>query len=193
MAEAKQNVEIVPPFAIEADHPRMCDVILQSIVGLRLRSRIRPTTTTVQGQVRTHTMGGHSLPDVPGMRLFVNPAKLEYAIVDPFNDDPEAQAKVKQYMRLTRGFRSTSPIKGRDTVKTTVDKNRMKTLCREVIRLLDEGAVKMVEGPAPVPEDVDDLPGKFLLNPGLRTQSTQPTYEEDYDEWCDRMSRSGAV
>jgi len=191
-AEGKQrSAAAVPAFGVEADHPQFCDLLIQSIPGCRLRSRIRPTTTTVQGQVRAPQMHGHAPPETPGMQLHVNPAELSYVILDPLNDDEEAKARIKRFLHLTTGARQDTNLQGAKTVKGKLDQHRMKTLCREICWLLDDKSVKMVKGAAPDKEDVDDLPGEYLLNPGMQTQTTQPMFEKDYGDWVDRLTRSG--
>jgi hypothetical protein len=187
----QKQATVVPAFGIEADHPQMCDLLIQSIPGCRLRSRIRPTTTTVQGQVRTPQTHGHSPPEVPGMQLHVNPAELSYVILDPLNNDEDAKARIKRYLHLTTGARQDTNLRGVETRKGTLDVHRIKTLVREVIWLLKENSVRMVKGAAPEMDDADEMPGKYLLNPGLRTQTTQPTFEEDYDGWVDQLTRAG--
>lgn len=189
--KGKVKTVIVPPFGFEVDHPRMCDILLQSIPGCRLRSKIKQVTVTIDGVVRTPQTAGHSPPSVPGMQLHVNPAELSYVVFDPLNEDEDAKDRIKRYLRLTSGRRIDSNLRGAETIKGTLDVHRMKTLCREVCCLLDEGAIRIIKGAAPDRADVDELPGKYLLNPGLRTQTTQPTYEEDYEEWVDRLTRSG--
>jgi len=190
-ADRPKTAVIVPPFGVEADHPQLCDLLIQSIPGCRLRSRIRPTTVTVQGQVRTPQTHGHSPPEAPGMQLHINPADLSYVILDPLDTDEEAKARIKRYLHLTTGARQDANLRGAKTVKGTLDQHRMKTLCREICWLLADGSIKVVKGAAPDQDDVDELPGKYLLNPGLQTQTTQPMYEDDYPEWVDRLTRSG--
>jgi hypothetical protein len=67
----------------------------------------------------------------------------------------------------------------------------MKTLCREIVWLLKEKHVKMVSGPEISLEDVDELPGKFLLNPGSRVPNTQPHFEEDVPEYINNLRKTG--
>ena len=189
--ERTKSASAVSPFGVEVDHPQMCDLLIQSIPGCRLRSRCKPTTVTVQGQVRTPQSQGHSPPEAPGMQLHVNPADLSYVILDPLNTDEDAKARIKRFMHLTTGARQDTNLRGATTIKGTLDANRMKTLCREICWLLAANEVKVVKGAAPDIEDVDDLPGKYLLNPGLQTATTQPVYEEDYDAWKDQLTRSG--
>lgn len=188
---ALKSPTIVPPFGVEADDPQMSDLLLQSIPGCRLRSRIKPTTITTKGQIRTPTTQGHSPPEAPGMQLHVNPAELSYVVHDPLNDDEDAKARIKCYLQLTTGARQDSQIRGAETIKGKLDKHRMKTLCREIAWLLEAGQVKVVKGAAPDMADVDELPGDYLLNPGLQTMTTQPVFEKDYPEWIDRLTRSG--
>ena len=140
---------VVPAFGVEADHPQLCDLLIQSIPGCRLRSRIRPTTTTVQGQIRTPQSQGHSPPEVPGMQLHVNPAELSYVIVDPLNSDEDAKSRIKRFLHLTTGARQDTNLRGVDTIKGTLDVHRMKSLCREIVWLLADGSVKMVKGAKP--------------------------------------------
>ncbi|MFY9328174.1 MAG: hypothetical protein WAO76_09175, partial [Georgfuchsia sp.] len=189
-AETKpRSAVIVPPFGVEADNPQMCDLLIQSIPGCRLRSRIRPTTTTVDGQVRTPQTHGYSPPEVPGMQLHVNPAELSYVIMDPLNGDEDAKARIKRFLHLTTGARQDANLRGVDTRKGLLDAHRMKTLCREIVWLLGAGDVKVVKGAEPTMDDIDELPGNYLLNPGLRTATTQPTFEKDHEEWINQLTR----
>ena len=125
------------------------------------------------------------------MQIHIDPSKRSYVIIDPLNDDEGAKARIKQFLVATTGMRQNSVLKGADTQKGELDIHRMKTLCREILNLIDEGAVSVIKGATPDREDVDDLPGRYLLNPGLRTQTTQPVYEDQYDDWIERMSKAG--
>lgn len=192
MADVQEKAAtIVPPFGIEIDNAQNCDILLQSIPGCRLRSKIKPATTTIQGQIRTPQSQGHSPPEVPGMQLHVNPADLSYVIFDPLNEDEDAKHRIKRFLHLTTGARQDANLRGVETKKGTLDKHRMKTLCRELCDLIQEGSARVIKGAAPDRDDVDELPGDYLLNPGLRTQTTQPMYEKDYQEWIDNLTRSG--
>lgn len=185
------NVTIIQPFAIEADHPRNCDILIQSIPGCRLRGRLKPVVQTIQGSVSTPLCQGHALPDVPGMQLHINPAKLVYTIADPIEDDDAAKQRVLNFMRLTQGISADYKIRGVTKRTGELDAHRMKTLCREILDLLGEGHVKIVRGVQPSPDDIEDLPGKFLLNPGSRIKNSQPIYEDDFESWVDRLTMQG--
>lgn len=125
------------------------------------------------------------------MQLHVNPADLTYVILDPLDSDEDAKARIKRFLHLTTGARQDTNLRGVATIKGKLDQHRMKTLCREICWLLADSSVKVVKGAAPDREDVDDLPGEYLLNPGMQTSTTQPTFEKDYQDWVDRLTRSG--
>lgn len=191
VAMEKSTATVVQPFGIEVDHPRNCDIVIQCIPGCRMRGRIKPVTQTIQGGVSTPLCQGHALPEVPGMQLHINPAKLTYAIVDPLEGDEAARQRIINFVRLTQGVSADYKIRGVPSQQGELDVHRMKTLCREICDLLAEGHVRVVKGPVPSREDVEDLPGKFLLNPGSRIKTGQPIYEEDYDAWVDRLQMQG--
>jgi hypothetical protein len=192
--EPKQEI-LVAPFGIEIDHPRNDDVMLQSIVGLRLRSAINGSKGVIDanGDLRVpqdQSRALASFPHTPGMQLHINPRDLTYVVVDPLNDNPDMCNRVLRFLK-EHGGTSVKEVKGVPTQKGELDVDRMKTLCREIIWLLTAGEAKICKGAVPKLEDVEDLPGKFLLNPGSRVQNTQPRYEEDWDAWVSNLSRSG--
>lgn len=182
---------IVAPFGVEADHPRNNDLVIQAIPGCRLRGKMKTIVQAVTGEISSPQVAGHSVPELPGMQLHINPADLSYVITDPLNDDPDAMRRLSQFLQATTGTRADQNLRGVPTKKGKLDVHRMKSLCREVCDLLDEGHFKMVKGAQPKRDDVEDLPGHFLLNPGARTQNQQPVFEKDYEEWVDRLTRSG--
>ena len=197
VTEKKKPPIFVAPFVVECDHPRNCDVVLQSIPGCRLRTRMKPTTESVvtrrqenlEPHIRTHVSGESNTapPLLPGMLLSVNPAELTVVITDPLKDDEKAQQRVKRYVQETRGVKVDGSLIVQEERTERLDEDRMKTLCRELICLIVAEEIRVVEGPTPVIDEVDDLPGDYLLNPGT-TDYNQPRYEKDYDSWRRRMS-----
>lgn len=191
----KQGI-IVVPFAVEVDHPRNDDVLLQSIINCRLRSAIdgsRPAIDAKTGDLHVPNDQARALasfPRTPGMQLHVNPAALTYEIIDPLEGNEEMCDRIVKFLKRS-GAPSLERIKGVPKQNGKLDINRMKTLCREIIWLSDERAVKAVKGKIPRIEDVEELPGEFLLNPGSRVPNTQPQFEADWDNWVQQLSRSG--
>lgn len=189
-AKASKEEIAITPFGVEIDHPRNCDLVIQAIPGAKLRSAIKPTVTTVQGTVRTPTASQIAPPSVPGLRLYINPLRGVYRIVDPLVEDEAARERIEKYMKATGG--STQPVKGVPTLEAKLDEHRMKSLLREIADLLDQQHVKVVEGRAPSRAEIDSMPGNYLLNPGSRVFNSQPVFEKDWDEWVDRLTRSGS-
>jgi hypothetical protein len=188
---------ILAPFTIEVDHPRNCDLLLQSIPGCRLRSTIRGDryiTDAKNGEKRIPAdQARHlgQLPTIPGMQLTVNPEEMTYKIVDPLSTDKDFCKKLQKSLGHTQGFKIDGELRGVPDKKGKLDVHRMKNLCREVIWLLEAGDVKVIKGSEPTMDRVDALPGKFLLNPGAQVPNTQPVYEEDYDDWVAQLARAG--
>ena len=190
------SVEVlVAPFTIEIDHPRNDDVLLQSIVGLRMRSAIDGSKGVIDSKTGDYVVPHDqsrslsSFPRTPGMRLAVNPKELSYVVEDPINDDEALTDRIIRFLK-NQG-RRVDKIKGVPTQKGTLDVHRMKTLCREVLWLIQAKEAKMVRGPQPKIEDIEELPGEFLLNPGSRVQNTQPVFEKNWDEWVSNLTRMG--
>jgi len=182
---------VVAPFEIEAKHPRNCDLAIQCVPGLKLRSAVSQTTKTVQGGVRTPTLDNKSPPKLPGMRLFVDPENLIYRVSDPLRDDESLRDSIGRWIKETTGSRSESRPNGVPTKNGELDEHKAKSLCREMYNLLKEGEAVITDGLMPELDDIEDLPGKFLLNPGLRTHTTQPRFEEDWDAWLTQLTKAG--
>jgi len=192
VSETKPKIELIPPFVVEADHPQNCDLMLQCIPGARLRSTIKSTTVDASGKnFRTQTVRNHQLPSVPGMRLAVHPLEGTYLISDPLNDDEDAQQALKAFLVRVNQASKDSVMKGEKEVRGKLDIHQMKSLCREVFNLAEEKVIKVIEGSVPTMQDILDMDGEFLLNPGSRISNTQPRFEIDFQTWVDQLSRSG--
>lgn len=183
----------LPPFGVKADHPRNCDLAIQGIPGCRLRSRITATRTVTinsQGsdkdqQVIPPDQSRHLglLPEIPGMELHVNPEKCTYKIVDPLHGDKKLLRRIQRGLEQDeRQFRGTK-FDGVPPQEGKLDKHRMKTLCRELLDLLDEKHVVMAKGPKPGLQEIDELDGNYLLNPGSKIPNSQPMFEKDMGEY----------
>ena len=201
----KRTAAIVPPFGIEIDHPRNNDTMIKHIPGCRLRSAIKSVVVGIDGKINRVLASpeGVSVPNVSGMQLHVNPAKLLYKIIDPLREDKTKCEEILQFMKAHAGYRKTKSVVGVPDQSGTLDVDEMKSLCREMVQLLEgETAVdiktgkernmphaKIVDGPRPDMDDVDELPGDYLLNASTSDFSqTQPRYEKDVSEWKRRLN-----
>lgn len=186
----------VAPFGVEADTPRNQNVMLQSIPNCVLRGALNASKTARDAQSgeervpRDQARHLGVLPPTPGQQIHVNPQDGTYTIIDPLHGDEEMCEKIRRGLKGD-GRPVPERIDGHKPQKGQLDKHRMKTLCRELINMLESDEVKMVKGPRPKLEDVERLPGDFLLNPGSRVHNTQPTFEKDWDEWVQQLTRSG--
>lgn len=197
MPATAETKTVVAPFAIEADHYRCGDLIIQAIPGCRMRSTIsasKPAKDAKTGEPRIPQDQAKFLgqfPEIPGMQIHVNPAKLTYVIIDPLDDDEDLCEKIRRTLERVSPFRVGSKLKGVPSQKGTLDVHRMKTLVRELIWWIDSNDAKVIKGTKPDMVDVERLPGKFLLNPGSRVHNTQPQFEEDWEHWVSELTKSG--
>jgi len=195
-AIAEEQEVIVEPFVVQADHPRNADLLIQCVPNLRLRSTIKAQRTIVDNQSgeemvpedQNRNMSG--FPTTPGMMLHVYPAELEYMVEDPMYQNTEICDKLKTWMRR-KGRPTSGEIRGVPPQKGKLETHRMKSLCRELLDLIEVGHIRVIKPPMPDLDDVKLLPGKFLLNPGSRVANQQPVFEEDWDSWLAELTRSG--
>ncbi len=187
----------VQPFAIEADNDTNSDIRLQGIPGETLRgaiSAMRSVKDAITGEPRTSrdmVSGLGSLPHVPGQVLSVDPANLKYRITDVLYSDEDQCDRLRAAInsRPDHPQRITGKLKGLAPQSGTLDKHRMKSLCRELLCLIESGEVQLVKGVKPSIEQIDDLPGDYMLNPGATFRNSQPRYERDLEAWIDNLNR----
>jgi len=193
----KQESRTYVKFGIEIDNQNNGNQLIQSVPGLRLRSAIdghRPVKDVKSGEMMVpvdRSRGLATLQRIPGMELHVDPENRTIMIKDPLNNDEQMCKRIYRYMKETSAFSVGDKIEGVPPRTEILDPHRMKTLCREMLWLLESGDAKLVRGKQPTIEEIEELPGKFLLNPGSRIGNTQPVYEDQWDEWVENLSRSG--
>jgi hypothetical protein len=188
----------VASFGIEGSTNRNSDILIQSIPGCRLRGEIRADRAVIDRASGLSVIPANQsmflgqIPPVPGMQLHVSPAKLSYTILDPLSTDLELCEKIKLALQRVSEIRGAGmKIKGVPTLTGKLDTHRFKTLVREMVWLVEANEGKVVKGTLPTMEAIEALPGNFLLNPGIRSFTTQPQFEKDWSEWVERLTRSG--
>lgn len=188
------------PFTIEADHPRNSDLLIQSIPNCRLRSAIASAKGTIVNMqdpdnipVIPKDQSRHlgSLPLIPGMRLSVNPKKKTYTISDPLHEDEKLCKQIERALESDDRPVRMSSVRGVPPMEGTLDEHRMKTLIRELFHIVKTGEARVVKGNLPDIQSIDELQGKFLLNPGSRVHNNQPQFEEDLPDYINNLSRTG--
>jgi hypothetical protein len=189
------QVEIsVLPFTIEADGPRNDDLLIQCIPGCKLRSAISGMKTVIdkdgnESVPTDQAIAMADFPKTPGMQLHVNPGELSYVISDPLRDNEAIRERLQRWIENRTKIRTREKIRGVDTVSGKLDAHRMKSLCREMLQLVESGYARCVKGAVPTMEDIEELPGNFLLNPGSRVFNMQPMFEKDWDEWIATLGK----
>lgn len=191
----------VLPFTVEIDLPRNGHLVIQSIPGrASLRSRFDATKTTAFGgnserkddqvipMTQIANFGTH--PAMPGQRIHVDPEKGEYVISDPMRDNKELLSKFARWLD-TQNVIGNNERNGFPTVKGHLDIDWMKTLCRELYHVIKNKDGRLVEGPSFDLDDVDSLPGDYLLNPGSTIRTSQPKYEKQLESWERQLNQVG--
>lgn len=195
--ESKKAASIAP-FAVEANHPRNCDLLVQGLTGIcdrRLRSRLKGAVavrgTDGKERLKPLSTDGIGPPEIPGMILHVHPAKGEIVVEDPLRDNEKLRAELADYFRQTLGTRQTNPPNGCEERRGQLDRDRMKTLCREILGMVEAGEMEWKKGPRFDQSDVDELPGEYLTNPGSIIKNNQPRYEKNLPAYEQRLNRLG--
>jgi len=199
----KENGMHVAPFGVEMDAGNK-DVMLRSIQGQRVRSRINPTRTIKDSKTGMEMIIADearvlaAYGEIPGQQVHVDPAKMTYVIYDPLTEKKHESTCDRIVAAMTRnGFFNVKKITGVPAQEGNFlhpkDPSRMRTLVRELLWLLDSGEARMVKGPKPDMDDIEAMPGKFILNAGEITPSHQPRYEEDYEAWLSKLTSSGVL
>jgi hypothetical protein len=194
--EKKAKVVSVSPFVVEADNPRNCDLYIQTLGGMRLRSSIKATKEVFDredGEQVTRPAPAKmidGLPrDLPGMRLHIYPAECKWKMVDPLRDNQEVMDKVKRAIQSRTSTRTTGTLRGVPPAEGNLGIDEMKTLLKEMLCLIENQDMRVIKGVAPTKEEVDDMPGRYLLNWSNRGQWNQPRYEDEFEDWKRLLNR----
>jgi len=197
MSESQPIVD-VKPFAIEADHPRNSDLIIQGLERTRLRSAVKPTKMVFSKEEGESVIVPASakiidgLPGrIPGMQLHINPAKRKWIVVDPLRDDERLLDRIRKAINKSAGYSVHGTLKGVESKEGQLGWDEMKSLIREVTLIVEAGEAKVIEGRKPDMDDVDELPGKYLLNQTNIGGYRQPRYEEDLEPWAEKLASLG--
>ena len=198
-AVAEKKSVSVMPFCIEAKHPRNCDVAIQCL-GLVLRGAVSATVEIFDKQWSEEDFeeGKITRPaaaklidgigELPGMQLQVDPAGCRWKAVDPLFKDEKRLTRIRKAMKRAGGTSIGDNLGGIPPKEGKIDVHTMKTLCRELLCFIESGEIRVVKGMAPTLEDIEELPGEFLLNASNMMGWHQPRFAKDYEAWVDRIS-----
>lgn len=194
--EKRMKVGPVSPFTIEADDSSNSDLYIQVLGGLRMRSTIKQVKEIFDkedGEQVTRSTSANmidGLPrDIPGQRLRVNPAECTWECSDPLRNDQETLDKIQRAINAQTSRRTNSRLRGIPTSSGKLGVDEMKTLIRELLCFVDSGSARVVKGIKPEPEDVNEMPGRYLLNWSNQGQFNQPRYEDELEAWKRQLNR----
>ena len=197
--EDKKVSTTLKPFTIEADSPNNGDITLHSLMGCRLRSRIKSTRRIfdrdrITGEQITREESAHLISgmpsNVPGVRIEVHPGKSMYRVYDPLCDDEDMCEAIGSALGARKGT-PQKKVRGVKTYEGKLEKDLLKTLLRDLYNIVQSEDGKVVKGILPEMEDIDALEGDYLLNPSNRTKYHMPRYEKDMDAWAEKLNRLG--
>jgi len=140
---------------------------------------------------RPHSAGIiEGLPaNIPGMQLVVDTVKGTYSITDPLTDDEDMCEKIKKALNRQGLYRTDTKIRGVPDSGGKLGPDHMKTLVREMCRLVNSGEAVVIRGVLPTEDDLENMPGEFLTNPVNMGGWVQPRYERDIPSWVETLNR----
>jgi len=192
----KKKASSVAPFVAELTG-NCCDIVVQSIPGARLRGAVthlrkvfNPQRNGQEEMAPSGIIPG--TPDIPGMQLHVNPGLCRVKIVDPLRGNDDLCSSILRVLKSQHVLRTAEKVEGVPTREEKLEPSRMKTLCREIFRMVKDDMAVIKKGPPPTMDEIDDLPGHYLLNPGSHVQNHQPKYEKDLENFVENLTRAGA-
>ena len=195
-AAEKSNVG---PITIQADHPRNCDLLIQGLQGVKLRSTIK-SSRTVKVQMKDgsidevvptdQAVGLGAYPEIPGMLLQLDPRSLSWKITDPLKSNPDILKRVTA--KLVKENKFSGEFAGVPTTEGKLDPDRFKTLYREVVNIVEANEATVKSGSLPSLEEIDAMKGDYLLSPMMQVTRHEPRYEKDVEQWVSRMNHTGA-
>jgi hypothetical protein len=197
--DSKRKVSVTP-FVIEARTPRNNDLIVQCLNNLRLRGAVRASVEVFdktwdedefEEEKETRPVGAKIISGVgelPGEQLYINPAELTWKTSDPMHGQDSKLERIAKAMKRALGMASVGQkLRGKKPREGRIDEDMMKSLCREILCFIVAEEARVVKGIQPTPEDVDDLPGRYLLNPANLNNWHQPRYEDEYEPWVRKL------
>lgn len=195
----------VMPFAIEARTPRNQDLMIQCLGGMKLRGAVSATVEVFDhtwtdldadsedGERLTMPTPAKVIPgvgDLPGEQLYVNPVTGEWKTFDPLYKKEAVLDRIRRAIKNRGGVANVGErLRGIKARSGRVDADTMKTLCRELLCFIEAKEARVVKGICPDRDDVDELPGRYLLNWSNRSKWHQPRYEDQVDRWTEKLNQ----
>ena len=124
------------------------------------------------------------MPDIPGIRMKVEPKELRFTLYDPLEKKPELLQQINGVLKrgLIVGTESTFVPK----VEQLLSLDEMKSLLMELDQKRDSGCLEVVQGELPLKGELESLPGDELYDP-WSSNPNKPPLKKDADAWRRRV------
>ena len=128
------------------------------------------------------------MPTVPGIHLDVNCKTGEYRLWDPLEEPGNARlvdqiAAVMKNASLSQG---NEKFKGQDEMSGKMDDDRLKTMVAELIRMYDNGSIRVISGTLPKQEEVEKAKGR-ILNDLWNSSAHKPKYKDQQEAYVQNL------
>lgn len=162
-------------------------IILRSLDSLQVRGRW--LKHNVPGRLPS-SMG--SMPDVPGAYLTVDARNNKGVVFDPWEKRPEMWKAFNDSRNdQSQIFPSSGKYGPIARIDLVLPPDKLKTLLMELSRMMDGGMCTVVEGGFPSASEIANLVGKQLHDPS--SSFRKPKYQEDVEEWYDKLDQTSSV
>lgn len=142
-------------------------------------------------------IGGRSLgdamsrmPEIPGIRITLDPRRLTAALHDPLKDDPELFAMACKRLNEAQHVGTDLQYRPMADVTKELEPDEFKTLTEELVYKVGHGMARVVKGELPSLDQVDALEGDYLYDPGCSVKDDRPRYRKDVSDWKKRINRA---
>lgn len=181
----------LPPFIVELGDDSNRTISLDTM-RLRLRGDFSLS------KLHKRKQGGRDvgqimqqMPDIPGMRIMVDYHAQKCRIFDPL-ETPEYKDVLVRVNQVAQEATAVKQSGGKFTpveaVEHKLDKDKMKTLCLELVRLVEDKQARVVAGELPTEEQLAAMPGRKLFDP-WNNSPRKPKYEDDAEAFYARADK----
>ena len=203
VGEKKEKRSMLQPFVIEARTPRNQDLLIQNLDGMKLRGAVSTSIEVFdrnwegteddleddleEREMMTRPAAANNIDgigELPGQQLYVNPSTGEWKTSDPLYKKPAVLERVRRALRRSIGIAVVGQkLRGLRPKQGKINPDQMKSLCRELSCFVTAREAKVLKGRMPSEEEIDNMPGRELLNWMNRQNWKQPNYKDQYEDW----------
>jgi len=128
------------------------------------------------------------MPDIPGMRLRVEPQNMVAVLFDPLDDDADLLERVNAVARRAKSFYKGVPFKPVPENRLQLNDDLLVTLLYELHRKMDAEQIEVVSGRLPTKEEIDTLPGREYYD--VWNNGRRPRYVDEVPGWLERLEQN---